>query len=74
MEMNLARYLAGSAFHARTLYVGGGRRVQVFDRTKRWRQSARSMRAGGRTDHQIAHALGITRELLDRALAFGWRF
>lgn len=74
MNLRLARYLAGSAFHVRTIFPGGGRRIAVLDRTKRWRRSARSMRARGHCDQDVACACRISRDTLDRVSAFGWRF
>ena len=74
MNTRLALYVAGSAYHSRTIYLKGGRRVVVFDRTRRKRSAAHSMRSAGFRAHHICYSLGISRATLDRVLAFAWRF
>lgn len=74
MNTRLAAYLSGAPYLIRIHIAKGQRRVAILDRTKRWKAAARNMRAAGRPDCQIAHALGCPRAALDRVLAFGFRF
>lgn len=74
MNLRLERYLSGAAFHARTIYIPGGRRVAVLDKTRRWRSAARRMRAAGHADSFIAGTFRLPRASLDRVLDFRWRF
>lgn len=74
MNTRLALYLSGSAYLARTIYLKGGRRVSVLDRTRRKRIAAHAMRATGFRPHQISAALGISREAMEKLLAFARRF
>ncbi|MBN9033674.1 MAG: hypothetical protein BGO05_05315 [Rhizobiales bacterium 63-7] len=74
MNARLALYVTGAAYLSRTIYLPGGRRVAVLDRTKRWKMAARAMRAAGLRDYIISAGLRRQRSTLDRVLAFEWRF
>ncbi len=73
MNTRLALYVSGAAFHTRTIYLRG-RRVAVLDKTKRWRAAAAAMRRAGKRDYEISVRLPCTREAMEKALSFGWRF
>lgn len=66
-------FLSGAPYLARIIYLKGGRRVPVLDRTKRWRSAARRMKRDGRSDLEIICALGCKRDALSRALDFRFR-
>lgn len=75
MNTRLALYLSGAPYLVRHHYrKGGGHKVAILDRTRRWRAAARAMRAAGRSDLEIVSALGCSRPALARVLGFGWRF
>lgn len=74
MNARLALYVSGAACHARTIYLKGGRRVAVIDRTRRMKSAARAMRKAGIRDLHIACALRCPRSVLERLLSFEWRF
>lgn len=74
MNINLERYLAGSAFFVRHVIRGGKSRCAVFDRTRRWRQLAIRMAAQGQRLDEIAYKLRRPRASVERVLAFRWRF
>lgn len=74
MNARLALCVSGAPYLSRTIYLPGGRRVVVLDRTRRWKTAARAMRAVGVRDYSISVALGRQRSTIERVLAFEWRF
>jgi len=74
MNTRLALYVSGSAYLVRTIYQKGGRRVSVLDKTLKKRACAVTMRSAGLRPYQISSALGMRREMIDKLLAFAWRF
>ncbi|MCR6673273.1 hypothetical protein [Devosia ginsengisoli] len=74
MNARLAAYLSGAPYLARSIYLKGGGRVAVLDRTRRWKAAARAMRAAGKRDLHIALALGKKRPDIERVLSMSFRF
>ncbi len=73
MSLHLAAYVAGTPYFVGAIYCKGGKRVRVFDRTKRWRQAALAMRKAGMRPALIAHVLRRPPHVVEHMLGGMWR-